>query len=107
MAQGLRHVLRRTAKHANVAMRKLRDSLIAHWDQIIARGEHRPPTGRIEALNNNWETMVRRSRGHRDLNYLLRKLRFVTANPVRRAAGVMRFLALGLPPPTVTLPRAA
>jgi len=30
MAQGLRHVLRRTAKHANVPMRKLHDSLIAH-----------------------------------------------------------------------------
>ena len=42
-----------------------------------------------------------------DAGVVDRKLRFVTANPVRRADGVMRFLALGLPPPTVTLPRAA
>lgn len=107
MAEGLRHVLRRTAKRSNIAMRKLHDSLIAHWDEIIALGEHRPPAGRIEALNNNWETMVRRSRGHRDLDYLLRKLRFVTANPVRREDGVRRFLALGLPAPTVALRHAA
>lgn len=107
MAQGLWHVLRRTAKRSNVPMRKLHDSIVDHWDEIVALGEHRPPVGRIEALNNNWETMVRRARGHRDLDYLLRKLRFVTANPVRREDGVRRFLALGLPAPTVKLPGAA
>ena len=35
-------------------------------------------TGRIEALNNNWETLVRRGRGYRDLNGMFRKLRFMT-----------------------------
>lgn len=107
MANGLWHVLRRTSRRDNVPMRKLHDSIVSHWHQIVALGEHRPPAGRIEALNNNWETMVRRGRGYRDLDYLFRKLRFVTANPVRKEDGVRRFLALGLPAPTVAWPRAA
>jgi hypothetical protein len=59
-----------------------------------------PSTHRaIEALNNNWETLVRRARGYRDHNYLLRKLRFMIANPIRSQDGIRRFLALGLTPP--------
>src|SRR5690606_3816231 len=50
---------------------------------IVAFAEHRPPTGRLEALNNNWEALVRRGRGYRDHNYLFRKLQFMTANPIR------------------------
>jgi hypothetical protein len=60
---------------------------------------HHPPTGRIEALNNNWETLVRRGRGYRNHAYLFKKLRFITANPVRNSSGIKRFLALGLPVP--------
>jgi transposase len=93
-------VLRRTARRSNVPMRKLHDSLVAHMDGILALARHRPPTGRIEALNNNWETLVRRGRGYRDHQYLLRKLRFLTANPVRTRDGILRFLALGITPPT-------
>lgn len=99
MERGLRHVLYRTEKKANRPLRKLHDSLRSHFDSIVALGEHHPPTGRIEALNGNWETLVRRARGYRDHQYLLRKLRFLTANPVRNARGVQRFLALGLPAP--------
>jgi transposase len=99
MGDGIWHVLCRTRRRDNVPMRKLHDSLIDHMDGIIALGEHHPPTGRIEALNNNWETLVRRGRGYRDHQYLLAKLRFVTANPVRNADGVQRFVALGLPTP--------
>jgi len=73
--------------------------LIEHREEILAFGEHRPPTGRIEALNNNWETLVRRARGYRDYQYLLLKLRFMTVNPVRSVSGTQRFLALGLPDP--------
>jgi hypothetical protein len=80
-------------------MRKLHESLKSHFDEIVALGEHHPPTGRIEALNNNWETLVRRGRGYRNHAYLLAKLRFITANPVRSSAGIKRFLALGLPTP--------
>lgn len=99
ISAGLLHVLRRTERRANVPMRKLHESIDSHWREIVALAEHRPPVGRIEALNNNWETLVRRARGYRDHAYLLRKLRFITANPVREADGVRRFLALGLPTP--------
>lgn len=96
---GLWRILRRTERRDNVPMRKLHESLKAHLDEIVALGEHHPPTGRIEALNNNWETLVRRGRGYRNHAYLLAKLRFITANPVRNADGIKRFLALGLPTP--------
>jgi transposase len=95
-------VLRRTARRDNVPMRKLHDSLLAHMPGILALAAHRPPTGRIEALNGNWETLVRRGRGYRDHHYLLRKLRFLVNNPVRTKDGILRFLALGLTPPTAT-----
>ena len=86
--------------------RKLHDSLLEHMEGILALGEHQPPTGRIEALNNNWETLVRRGRGYRNHHYLLAKLRFLTANPVRNRKGIQRFLALGLPAPSA-VPAAA
>lgn len=102
MIQGLRCILRRTARKATVPMRKLHESLRNHFDAIVALGEHRPPTGRIEALNNNWETLVRRGRGYRDLTGLLRRLRFMVANPIRTGDGLERFLALGVTPPHPT-----
>jgi transposase len=99
MMAGIGHVLRRTQRRDNVPMRKLHDSLLDHFAEIVALGEHHPPTGRIEALNNNWETLVRRARGYRDHNYLLCKLRFMVANPIRSADGLKRFVALGVTPP--------
>jgi transposase len=101
---GLYRILRRTERRDNIPMRKLHDSLATHWTEIVALGEHHPPTGRIEALNNNWETLVRRGRGYRNHPYLLLKLRFMVANPIRSNNGVRRFIALGLPAP---LQRAA
>lgn len=99
MLAGISLVLRRTARRDNVPMRKLHDSLIAHLTEIVALGAHHPFTGRIEALNNNWETLVRRGRGYRHHDYLLRKLRFMVANPIRSNDGIRRFLALGITPP--------
>jgi transposase len=99
MEQGLRRILRRTQARTCKPLRALHDSLRAHWPCIVALGEHHPATGRTEALNNNWETLVRRARGYRDHTYLLLKLRFMTANPIRTQDGVARFLALGLPAP--------
>jgi transposase len=99
MELGLARILRRTQERANEPLRKWHDSLIAHRDEILALGEHRPPTGRIEALNTNWETLVRRARGYRNHDYLLLKLRFMIVNPIRTNDGVARFLALGLQPP--------
>jgi len=99
MILGLVHVLRRTERKTNKPMRKLHDSLDAHFAEIVALGKHHPPTGRIEALNNNWETLVRQGRGYRDFDHLLLKLRFAIANPIREADGMLRFQALGLPVP--------
>ena len=99
MLLGLCHVLRRIERRDNKPMRKLHDSLESHFKEIIALGKHRPPVGRVEALNNNWETLVRQGRGYRDLQFLLLKLRFAIANPIREEDGVLRFLALGLPVP--------
>lgn len=99
MEIGLRRALRRTQARRHPHLRKLHDSLREHRDRILALGEHRPPTGRIEALNNNWETLVRRARGYRRHDYLFHKLRFMTANPLRHPGDVRRFLALDIAPP--------
>lgn len=99
MEIGLRRILRRTQERQWKPLRALHDSLRSHWDQIVALGDHHPATGRVEALNNNWETLVRRARGYRDHDYLLLKLRFMIANPLRTTEGMARFLALDLPTP--------
>jgi len=102
MEIGLDRVLRRTQLRQNEHLRKLHDSLVKHREGILALGEFRPPVGRIEALNNNWETLVRRGRGYRNYDHFLLKLRFMVVNPIRSHEGTLRFLALGLQPP---LPR--
>lgn len=104
MGIGLVRVFRRTQDRRNVPLRKWHDSLRLHYEQILALAEHRPPAGRIEALNNNWETLIRQGRGYRDYPYLMLKLRFMVANPIRTEGGMLRFLALGMVPP---LARAA
>jgi len=99
MAQGLERILRRTERRAHKPLRKLHDSLESHRAAILALGEHRPAAGRVEAINTTWESLVRRARGYRDHDYLLLKLRFMIANPIRKEDDVRRFLALGLQPP--------
>jgi transposase len=99
MEIGLARILHRTRNFEPRALRRLHDTLDERWNEVVALAEHRPATGRIEALNNNWETLVRRARGYRNHDYLLRKLRFMVANPIRTDDGVKRFLALGLTPP--------
>lgn len=99
MAKGLDRILRRTQRRDVMPLRRLHDTLNERYEEILALAEHRPAVGRIEALNNNWETLVRRARGYRDHDYLLRKLRFMTANPIRSKDGLKRFIALGLNPP--------
>jgi len=95
MLKGLERVWRRTTRSSLRALHRLGASLRDHVDGIVALAEFRPPAGRIEALNNNWEALVRRGRGYRDHNYLLRKLRFMIANPLRSAAGRDAFARLG------------
>jgi len=99
MVLGLDRILRRTDRRCHKPLRKLHDSLQAPRAAILALGEHRPAAGRVEALNNNWESLVRRGRGYRNHAHLLLKLRFMIANPIRNDDGIQRFLALGLQPP--------
>ena len=99
MEKGLTRILRRTRSYAIRPLRRLHDTLNERWNEIVALAIHSPATGRVEALNNNWETLVRRARGYRDHDYLLRKLRFMVANPIRTNDGLRRFVALGLTPP--------
>lgn len=96
---GLHRILRRTASRRVTPLRKLHESLRNHFTEIVALGEYRPATGRTEALNNNWETLVRRGHGYRNHQYLLLKLAFMTANPLRTDDGLKRFQALGMPTP--------
>lgn len=107
MEIGLTRILRRTQLRRHKHLRKLHNSLNDHREGILALGEFRPAAGRIEALNNNWETLVRRGRGYRNYNYLLLKLRFMTANPIRSREETQRFLALGLPAVPAPRRRAA
>ncbi|WP_437312682.1 transposase [Sorangium sp. So ce385] len=64
----------RSGRTSRASNGELHDSLIDNWEQIVALGDHHPATGRTEALNNNWETLVRRARGYRDHEYPLRSL---------------------------------
>jgi transposase len=99
MGLAFTRILLRTQRRKHSAIRKFHDSLERHCSRLYGLAEHRPATGRVEALNNNWETLVRRARGYRRLDYLLLKLQFATVYPIRTEHGVARFLALGLPSP--------
>lgn len=65
MAKGLDRILRRTQRRSIVPIRRLHYTLNERYNEILALAEHRPAVGRIEALNNSWETLVRRARGYR------------------------------------------
>lgn len=95
LADGLRAVLRRLRRSSLPPMRKLAEALDERLPELMLLADHRPPTGRIEALNNNWETLVRRGRGYRNHDYIASKLTFMIANPLRTLDGVRSFAALG------------
>lgn len=98
MSEGLDHILRRTERRCYKPLSQLHDSLKLHRAVILALGEHRPAAGRVEALTNNWESLIPRGRGHRNHAHLLLKFQLMTANPIRSEEGVKRFLALALQP---------
>lgn len=99
MRNALGHIYRCTQLRRYVHLRKWHDSLRRHEAELLTLAEHRPPTGRVEALNNAWETLVRVARGYRRLDHLFLKLKFIAANPIRTPADTQRFLALALTPP--------
>ena len=53
MEAGFDRILRRTQARRCRPLRALHESLRNHRERILALADHRPPTGRIEALNNN------------------------------------------------------
>lgn len=95
LADGLQTVLRRLRRSTLLPMRKLADVLDERLPELMLLADYRPPTGRIEALNNNWETLVRRARGYRNHGYIVQKLSFMIANPLRTLDGLRQFAALG------------
>lgn len=96
MLVGLDRIYRRTSRSSLRPLHRLEASLREHETAIADLAEYRPATGRIEALNNNWEALVRRARGYRDHEYLLRKLRFSVANPLQSRKGRAAFTQLAL-----------
>jgi transposase len=99
MGLAITHILLRTQRREPKALRSLHDSIERHAPQFKGLATHHPATGRVEALNTNWEALIRRGRGYRDLHAMLLRLRFMIVNPIAREDGVRRFLALGLPAP--------
>jgi transposase len=73
-------------------MQKLGVFLRRHLDGIVAYCRHRVRFGVVEGLNTTIKAILRRARGMRDEQLLLLKLKWATANPVRTATDLTRFL---------------
>ena len=73
-------------------MQKLGAFLRRHLDGIVAYCRHRVRFGVVEGINTTIKGILRRSRGMRDEQLLLLKLKWATANPVRTAIHLSRFL---------------
>lgn len=74
-------------------MKKLAAFLHKHLDGIVAYCRHRVRFGVVEGLNTTIKAVLRRARGMRDEQLLLLKLKWATANPIRTARDLARFLA--------------
>jgi transposase len=73
-------------------MQKLGAFLQRHLDGIVAYCHHRVRFGVVEGLNTIIKAILRRARGMRDERLLVLKLRWATANPIRTASDLRRFL---------------
>ena len=73
-------------------MEKLGDTLVKHFDGIAAYCDHPVRFGVVESLNTTIKAVIRRARGMRDETMLLLKLKWATANPIRSAQDLLRFL---------------
>ena len=69
------------------AFKKLAQTLIRHFDGILAYCHHKVPFGVVEAINGNLRAIIRRGRGYRDYEYLVLKAQKATAQArMERAA---------------------
>lgn len=73
-------------------MEKLGDLLVRHFDGIAAYCEHPVRFGVVEAINTTIKAVLRRARGMRDEGFLVLKLKWATARPLRSAHDYAKFL---------------
>jgi transposase len=73
-------------------MEKLGDTLVNHFDGIVAYCDHPVRFGVVESLNTTIKGVLRRARGMRDETMLLLKLKWASARPIRSARDLARFL---------------
>lgn len=73
-------------------MERLGDFLLTHIDGIAAFCDHAVRFGVVESVNATIKGVIRRARGMRDEDFLLLKLKWATARPIRSARDYARFL---------------
>jgi transposase len=73
-------------------MEKLGDVLVRHFDGIAAYCDHPVRFGVVESVNTTIKAVLRRARGMRDETFLLLKLKWATARPIRSVRDYARFL---------------
>ncbi len=73
-------------------MEKLGDVLVGHFDGIAASCDHPVRFGVVEAVNTTIKAVLRRARGMRDEAFLVLKLKWATARPIRTVRDYARFL---------------
>ena len=73
-------------------MERLGDFLLTHINGIAAFCDHAVRFGVVESVNATIKGVIRRARGMRDERFLLLKLKWATARPVRSARDYERFL---------------
>lgn len=73
-------------------MEKLGRMLVRHSSGIVAYCDHPVRFGVVESLNTTIKSILRRSRGMRDEQMLLLKIKWATAHPIRSAKDLDRFL---------------
>jgi len=74
-------------------MEKLGDLLVRHFDGIAAYCDHPVRFGVVESINATIKGVIRRARGMRDEAFLLLKLKWATARPIRSARDYAGFMS--------------
>jgi len=74
-------------------MEGLGDFLLTHINGIAAYCDHAVRFGVVESVNATIKGVIRRARGMRDEQFLLLKLKWATARPIRSARDYRRFLS--------------
>lgn len=73
-------------------MERLGDFLLIHIDGIAAYCDHAVRFGVVESVNATIKGVIRRARGMRDEAFLVLKLKWATARPIRNARDYARFI---------------